>query len=63
MAAKTRNFASRKQLRDQNLKKKNPKELFNKICHKDAEHEYIYIFEIKFENNTLFKNGGQKKGL
>ena len=28
-----------------------PKEFFNKIGLKVAEHEYIYIFEIKFEKN------------
>ena len=28
-----------------------PKEFFNKIWLKVKEHEYIYIFEIKFEKN------------
>ena len=38
-----------------------PKEFFNKMWLKVAEHEYINIFEIKFEKKNLFKNGGQNK--
>ena len=36
-------------------------EFFNEIRLKVGEHENIYIFEIKFEKNILFKNGGQNK--
>ena len=36
-----------------------PKEFFNVIWLKAEEHEYIYIFEIKFEKDVLFKNGGR----
>ena len=37
-------------------------EFFNEIWLTVGEHEYIHIFEIKFEKkNTLFKNGGQNK--
>ena len=36
-------------------------EFFNEIWLKVEEHEYIYIFEIKFEKIILFKNGGQNK--
>ena len=37
-------------------------EFFNEMWLKVGEHEYIYIFEIKFEKKSiLFKNGGQKK--
>ena len=33
-------------------------EFFNEIWLKVEEHEYIYIFEIRFEKkNILFKNG------
>ena len=39
-----------------------PKEFFNEILLKVREHEYVDIFEVKFENkNILFKNGGQNK--
>ena len=35
---------------------------FNLSLLKVGEHEYIYIFEIKFDNkNIQFKNGGQNK--
>ena len=35
-------------------------EFFNEIWLKVEKHEYIYIFEIKFEKkNILFKNGSQ----
>ena len=34
---------------------------FNEIWLKVWEHEYIHIFEIKFEKNIPFKNGGQNK--
>ena len=37
------------------------KAFFHKIWHKVAEHEYIYIFEIKFENIIIFQNGVQNK--
>ena len=56
MAAKKRIFASRKS-HVTTIWKTNKqtntftKEFFNKIWHKVVEHEYIYIFEIKFENN------------
>ena len=36
-------------------------EFFTKIWLKVEEHEYINNSEIKFENVTLFKNGGQNK--
>ena len=36
-------------------------EFFNEIWFKVGEHEYIYIFEIKFEKKILFENGGQNK--
>ena len=36
-------------------------EFFNEIWLKVGEPEYIYIFEIKFKKNILFKNGGQNK--
>ena len=37
-------------------------EFFNEIWLEVAEHEYIYIFEIKFlKKNILLKNGGQNK--
>ena len=36
-------------------------EFFNEIWLKVGKHEYIYIFEIKFEKNILFKNGSQNK--
>ena len=36
-------------------------EFFNKIWLKVAEHEYIFIFEIKFLKIILFKNDGQNK--
>ena len=39
-----------------------PKEFFNEIWLKVGEHEYIYIFEMKFKKkNILFKNGGKNK--
>ena len=39
-----------------------PKEFFNEIWPKVEEHEYIYIFKIKFEKKIiLFKNGGRNK--
>ena len=38
-----------------------PMEFFNDIWLKVGEHEYIYIFEMKFEKIILFKNGGQNK--
>ena len=38
-----------------------PKEFFDKIWLKVEEHEYNYIFEIKFEKNILFKKGSQNK--
>ena len=38
-----------------------PKEFCNEIWLKAEEHEYIYICEIKFEKNILFKKGGQNK--
>ena len=39
-------------------------EFFNEIWLKVGEHEYIYIFEIKFEKKViLFKNGNQNKFL
>ena len=39
-----------------------PKEFFNKIWFKIEKHEYIYIFEIKFEKMIImFKTGGQNK--
>ena len=35
---------------------------FNEIWLKVGEHEFIYIFEIKFEKkNILFKNDGENK--
>ena len=37
------------------------KDFFNKIWLTVEEHEYIYIFEIKFEKIIPFKNGGQNK--
>ena len=61
MAAKKRIIASRKKSSDQNLETTFPKKFFNKIWYKFAEHEYIDIFEIKFEKIILFKNGGQNK--
>ena len=38
-----------------------PMKFFNEIWFKVGEHEYIYIFEIKFEKTILFKNGHQNK--
>ena len=32
-----------------------------KLGSKLKKHEYIHIFEIKFEKILLFKNGGQNK--
>ena len=53
MAANERIFVSQEKSRDQNLKNHFPKELFNKIWLKDEEHEYINIFEIKFEKKLF----------
>ena len=61
MMAKKQIFVSRKKSRDQNLKNYFPKGIFNEIWLKVEEHEYIYIFEIKFEKIILFKNGSQNK--
>ena len=62
MAAKKQIFILRKKSCDQNLKNNFPNGIFNEIWLKVGEHEYIYIFEIKFEKkNILFKNGGQNK--
>ena len=36
-------------------------EFFNEIWLKVGEHEYIYIFEIKFEKKYSVKNGSQNK--
>ena len=36
-------------------------EFFNEIWLKVGEHEYVYIFEIKFETNYCLKNGDQNK--
>ena len=38
-----------------------PIEFFNEIWLEAEEHKYIYIFEIEFEKNILFINGGQNK--
>ena len=38
-----------------------PMEFSNEIWLKVGEHEYIYICEIKFEIDILFRNGGQNK--
>ena len=38
-----------------------PIEFFKEIWLKVGEHEYINIFETKFEKNILFKNGSQNK--
>ena len=38
-----------------------PMEFFNEIWLKVGEHEYINIFEIKFEKHILYKNGDQNK--
>ena len=42
-------------------KKTFPKEFFNDILVKVAEHEYIYIAEIRFEKLFLFKVGAKTK--
>ena len=55
-------LASRKKSRDKNLKNHFPEGVFNKIWFKVAEHEYINIFEIRYEKkNILFKHGAQNK--
>ena len=63
MAAKKKNeFSFRKSSHVTKIWKTTfPMEFFNEIWLKVGEHETIYIFEIKFENNYLFKNGGQNK--
>ena len=40
---------------DQNLKNTFQMEFFNEIWLKVGEHEYIYIFEIKFEKKFCLK--------
>ena len=63
MTAKKRIFVSQKSHVTKIWKKK-PflKEFLNEIWLKVEEHEYIYIFEIKFEKKIiLFKNGGKHK--
>ena len=47
--------------RDQNVKNHFPISFFNEIWLKVAECEYNPNFEIKFETNIPFKNGGQNK--
>ena len=50
MAAKKRIFVSRKIIMWPKFGKTTfPMEFFNEIWLKEGEHEYIYIFEIKFE--------------
>ena len=61
MAAKKRIFVSQKNHVTKIWKTTFPKEFFNEIWLKVWEHEYIYIIEIQFEKNILFKNGGQNK--
>ena len=64
MAGNKRIFIAQKSHVIQIEKKKKPsfpKEFLNKIKLKVEEHKYTYIFEIKFEKNLLFKNGGQNK--
>ena len=63
MTSKKWIFALRKLSRDQNLKNHFPKGIFNKIWLKVAEHEYIYIFEIKFEKKNAVSNVGQNKAF
>ena len=52
MAAQKRIFVSR---RPKFEKKTVPVEFFNEIWLKVGEHEYIYIFEKKIENNYSVK--------
>ena len=60
MAVKIRIFISQIKLRDQDLKNHFSKGLFfNEILVKEAEHKYIYIAEMKFENSISFKKGGR----
>ena len=41
-----------------------PMDFFDEIWLKVGEHEYIYIFEIKFEKKNIpFKNGGQTSSV
>ena len=42
---------NKKQTKNKKTKKTFPMEFFNEIWLKVGEHEYIYIFEIKFEKN------------
>ena len=54
MAAKNRIFVLQKSHVTKIWKNTFPKEFFNKIWLKIGKHEYIYIFEIKFEKKRSY---------
>ena len=61
MVAKKPSSRFAKKSREENLTNYFPKGIFQWNLAQIEEHEYIYIFEIKFDKIILLENVGQNK--